>query len=109
MEAAPASPAAMALKQEPAEESGWCSLGTPAAELRLEWTLPTGQSFRWRRAGEDEWVGVVGQRAVSGASQALLPAVARWRLQSLGCVAPMLPTVPRSAGAPAPAAGRRAV
>ena len=85
MEAAPASPAAMALKEEPAEESGWRSLGTPAAELRLEWTLPTGQSFRWRRAGEDEWVGVVGQRAVSGASQALLPAGACWRLQSLGC------------------------
>lgn len=63
MEAAPATPAAAAVKEELAEEAGWCSLGTPAAELRLEWTLPTGQSFRWRRAG-DEWVGVIGQRAV---------------------------------------------
>jgi 8-oxoguanine DNA-glycosylase Ogg len=38
---------------------------TPAAELRLEHTLPTGQSFRWRAAGEGEFRGVVGARAVA--------------------------------------------
>lgn len=70
----------MALEQEPAV---WHSLGTPASELRLEWTLPTGeallggksaaacsccclpyawplesdwsagQSFRWRQTGSE--------------------------------------------------------
>ncbi|PSC71264.1 N-glycosylase DNA lyase [Micractinium conductrix] len=44
----------------------WRSLGTPASELRLEWTLPTGQSFRWRQTGSEpiEFTGMVGQRAV---------------------------------------------
>ncbi|KAL4458510.1 hypothetical protein ABPG75_013375 [Micractinium tetrahymenae] len=48
------------------EQSGWRSLGTPVGELRLEWTLPTGQSFRWRQTGEAplEYMGVVGRRAV---------------------------------------------
>ncbi|KAI3435875.1 hypothetical protein D9Q98_001933 [Chlorella vulgaris] len=48
------------------DEGTWCSLGTPASELRLEWTLPTGQSFRWRQTADDplEFTGVVGQRAV---------------------------------------------
>lgn len=31
-------------------------------ELRLSVTLPTGQSFRWRRHGDDTFVGVVGRR-----------------------------------------------
>ncbi len=44
--------------------SGWQSLGTPAAELRLEFTLTTGQSFRWRQVGAGEYVGVIGQRVV---------------------------------------------
>ena len=50
-----------------ADQLGWQSLGTPASELRLEWTLPTGQSFRWRQTGEAplEFTGVIGQRAVS--------------------------------------------
>ena len=43
----------------------WVSLGTPAAELRLENTLPTGQTFRWRQTGEGEFLGLVGQRVVS--------------------------------------------
>ena len=39
-----------------------------ASELRLEWTLPTGQSFRWRQTGSEpiEFTGMVGQRAVRG-------------------------------------------
>ena len=56
-----------AIKKEHVEDqSGWRSLGTPASELRLEWTLPTGQSFRWRQTGEAplEFTGVIGQRAV---------------------------------------------
>ncbi|PRW59786.1 N-glycosylase DNA lyase OGG1 [Chlorella sorokiniana] len=57
---------AQPVKPEPAAVDGghWRSLGTPAAELRLEWTLPTGQSFRWRQTGEGEFTGVVGRRAV---------------------------------------------
>ena len=52
-----------AVKVEDAEQ-GWHSLGTQADELRLEWTLPTGQSFRWWQTGEGEFTGVVGQRAL---------------------------------------------
>ena len=44
--------------------AGWRLLGTPREELRLEFTLPTGQSFRWRETGPDEYTGVVGQRVV---------------------------------------------
>ena len=53
--------------EQVADQSVWQSLGTPASELRLEWTLPTGQSFRWRQTGEAplEFTGVIGQRAVS--------------------------------------------
>ncbi|KAK9811557.1 hypothetical protein WJX72_005824 [[Myrmecia] bisecta] len=43
---------------------GWRSLGAPSAELRLEFTLPTGQSFRWRQTGEGEYTGVVDRRVV---------------------------------------------
>ncbi len=42
----------------------WRSFGTPSAELRLEFTLPTGQSFRWRQTGDNEFTGVIGQRVV---------------------------------------------
>ena len=47
------------------EDSGWVSLGVGAKELRLENTLPTGQSFRWRETTEGDYVGVIGQRVVS--------------------------------------------
>lgn len=40
------------------------SLGAPAAEVQLRFTLPTGQSFRWRPTGEDEYTGVIGSRVV---------------------------------------------
>ena len=36
-----------------------------AKELRLENTLPTGQSFRWRETTEGDYVGVIGERVVS--------------------------------------------
>ena len=39
-------------------------LGVPRRELTLEFTLPTGQSFRWRQTGAAEFTGVVGQRVV---------------------------------------------
>ena len=40
--------------------------GMRAEELRLKYTLPTGQSFRWRPRGcrEDDYVGVIGGRVV---------------------------------------------
>ena len=34
--------------------------GTSAKELRLDNTLPTGQSFRWRKTTEGDYVGVTG-------------------------------------------------
>lgn len=43
----------------------WQSLGAPPAELTLDFTLPTGQSFRWRRTGAAEFTGVVDNRVVS--------------------------------------------
>ncbi|CAG9465666.1 unnamed protein product [Pedinophyceae sp. YPF-701] len=42
----------------------WRRLGTPAIELRLDVTLPTGQSFRWRESGPGSYTGVIGQRVV---------------------------------------------
>jgi 3-methyladenine DNA glycosylase/8-oxoguanine DNA glycosylase len=48
-----------------AASDGWFSLGTCGAELRLDNTLPTGQSFRWRKTTEGDYVGVVGERVVS--------------------------------------------
>ena len=44
--------------------AGWHSLAAPPSELRLEFTLPTGQSFRWRQTGPQEFTGVVQQRVV---------------------------------------------
>ena len=42
----------------------WRSLNTPSSELRLEFTLPTGQSFRWRQTGPQDYMGVIQQRVV---------------------------------------------
>lgn len=41
--------------------SSWQSLGLDGEELRLEFTLKTGQSFRWRKMGEGKgsYVGVI--------------------------------------------------
>ena len=47
-----------------AVEAGWKSLGTPRSELTLDFSLPTGQSFRWRRSGDNEYTGVLNQRLV---------------------------------------------
>ena len=49
----------------------WRRLGTNAAELSLDFTLPTGQSFRWKATASHMYTGVIGQRAVSGARYAL--------------------------------------
>ena len=46
---------------------GFAPLGLPPHELTLEHTLPTGQSFRWRRTGDGEFTGVVGRRVVRAA------------------------------------------
>ena len=46
----------------------WKRLGTPRAELLLQFTLPTGQSFRWKETGVDEYTGVIGQRLVCASS-----------------------------------------
>lgn len=45
---------AQPIKPEPAAavDALWHSLGTPAAELRLEWTLPTGEQARAGRLFE---------------------------------------------------------
>ncbi|KIY99249.1 hypothetical protein MNEG_8709 [Monoraphidium neglectum] len=43
----------------------WRRLGTPRRELTLDFTLPTGQSFRWRRTASGEFTGVIGRRVVS--------------------------------------------
>ena len=42
----------------------WRSLGLSTGELKLAHTLPTGQAFGWRRAG-DEYHGVLGDAAVA--------------------------------------------
>ncbi len=46
-------------------DASWQSLDCPSSELRLEFTLPTGQSFRWRKTGPQEYTGVIQQRVVS--------------------------------------------
>ncbi len=35
-------------------------------ELNLDLTMPTGQSFRWRKTGPNAYTGVIGTRVVSG-------------------------------------------
>ena len=47
----------------------WQSLAASSAELTLDFTLPTGQSFRWRRTGKAEFTGVVDNRVVSDCEQ----------------------------------------
>lgn len=49
-----------------ARVAAWNPLGMSARELRLEHSLPTGQSFRWRQTSADpvEFTGVVGRRLV---------------------------------------------
>ena len=42
-----------------------CNLNRYTPELRLDNTLPTGQSFRQRKTTAGEYVGVIGQRVVS--------------------------------------------
>ena len=42
----------------------WQSLGTSRQELTLDFTLPTGQSFRWRKSGDADYTGVLNQRLV---------------------------------------------
>ena len=46
--------------------SGLTLLGTPSTELRLEFTMPTGQSFRWRSldSNDETFVGVCGDRVL---------------------------------------------
>ena len=46
------------------EAHQWHSLGMPRSELCLAFTLPTGQSFRWRKTGDDEYTGVIHKRVV---------------------------------------------
>ena len=48
-----------------AHSMAWQSLGAAPAELTLDFTLPTGQSFRWRQTGQAEFTGVVDNRVVS--------------------------------------------
>lgn len=60
------------LPQPPATEKAmaqeeWVSLNVSASELQLCFTLPTGQSFRWRETAACEYTGVIGSRVVSGA------------------------------------------
>ena len=42
----------------------WQSLAMPRRELCLAFTLPTGQSFRWRKTDNDMYTGVIHQRVV---------------------------------------------
>ena len=43
----------------------WHALGAGEAEVCLDLTLPTGQSFRWRRRADGVWAGAVGRRALA--------------------------------------------
>lgn len=43
----------------------WQPLGIPKSELSLPLTLPTGQTFRWRRTGHSQFTGVVGPHLLS--------------------------------------------
>ncbi|GFR48120.1 hypothetical protein Agub_g9947, partial [Astrephomene gubernaculifera] len=46
------------------DPDGWRLLGAPPEELQLDFCLPTGQSFRWRRTGDGQYTGVIGNRLV---------------------------------------------
>ena len=56
---------AKACSSDTAHSMAWQSLGAGPAELTLDFTLPTGQSFRWRQTGVAEFTGVVDNRVVS--------------------------------------------
>lgn len=56
---------ASACSSDTAHSMAWQSLGAGPAELTLDFTLPTGQSFRWRQTGVAEFTGVVDNRVVS--------------------------------------------
>ncbi|KAH0452329.1 hypothetical protein IEQ34_019628 [Dendrobium chrysotoxum] len=43
----------------------WQLLDVPRSELSLRLTLPTGQTFRWRRTGPSQFTGVVGPHLLS--------------------------------------------
>ncbi|KJE97506.1 DNA N-glycosylase [Capsaspora owczarzaki ATCC 30864] len=43
----------------------WRSLAAPPAELRIDVTLACGQSFRWKKTGDNEWSSVLGGRLIS--------------------------------------------
>lgn len=62
---APAVSVAQCFSKPVSDSMAWQSLGAPSAELTLDFTLPTGQSFRWRRTGKAEFTGVVDNRVVS--------------------------------------------
>lgn len=57
-------PPSLRINMKPASDAGWTLIGTPSSELRLEFTLPTGQSFRWKPTAPGEFTGVLGRRAV---------------------------------------------
>ena len=59
---------AMMSASDAADAREWRSLAMPKEELCLAFTLPTGQSFRWRKTGDDVYTGVVHKRVVSLAS-----------------------------------------
>ncbi|GLC39594.1 hypothetical protein PLESTB_000809200 [Pleodorina starrii] len=50
--------------EEAVGDGVWHALGAPPQELQLDFCLPTGQSFRWRRTGDNEYTGVIGDRLV---------------------------------------------
>ena len=56
---------AKACISDTAHSMAWQSLGAGPKELTLDFTLPTGQSFRWRQTGVAEFTGVVDNRVVS--------------------------------------------
>lgn len=45
-------------------EAMWKRLSAPREELNLHFTLPTGQSFRWRKIGQEDYIGLIGERVV---------------------------------------------
>lgn len=73
----------LAVMDQPADQ--WRSLNTPLQELCLHNTLPTGQSFRWRKTSSDTYTGVIGQRVVQLRQ---LQEDVHWRVVARGPAAP---------------------
>uniref|UniRef100_A0A7N0UZ56 DNA-(apurinic or apyrimidinic site) lyase n=2 Tax=Kalanchoe fedtschenkoi TaxID=63787 RepID=A0A7N0UZ56_KALFE len=48
-----------------AEVLNWTTLNLPRSELSLSLTFPTGQTFRWRKTGEQQYTGVVRSHLIS--------------------------------------------